>query len=130
MLDLVLKTSNSAQSRRFVLLKSNEHYAKKDADDGQDNVFRFIPLKEVDRSATLAKKSGYSRNIHEIDPLCNHVKSCDIDFDLRHEFATRRLASRVDVEPKLDIVQDHMIKLQINLMNFSTVNNFFGQGSS
>ena len=49
-LDLVLKTSNSA---RLVLLKSNEHCAKND--DVQDHMFRFIPLKEVDRSETIGE---------------------------------------------------------------------------
>ena len=52
MLDLVLKTSNSA---RLVLLKTNEHYAKINDVDGQDHMFRFIPLKEVDRSATFGE---------------------------------------------------------------------------
>ena len=70
------------------------------------------------------QKNRYSRDIHEIDPPCNHVKLCDIDFDLRREFATRSLASCVDVEPKLDIAQYHMIKLQMNLMNFSAVTIF------
>ena len=51
-LDLVLKTSNSA---RFVLLKSNEHCAKNNDDDVQDHMFRFIPLKEVDRSETIGE---------------------------------------------------------------------------
>ena len=39
---------------------------------------------------TLAKKNRYSRDIHEIDPQCDHEISCDIDFDLQHELATRR----------------------------------------
>ena len=53
MLDLVLKTSNSA---RLVLLKPNEHCAKNnDDDDVQDHMFRFIPLKEVDRSKTIGE---------------------------------------------------------------------------
>ena len=51
-LDLVLKTSNSA---RLVLLKSNEHCAKNNDDDVQDHMFRFIPLKEVDRSETIGE---------------------------------------------------------------------------
>ena len=38
-------------------------------------------------------------------------------------------ASRVDVEPELDIAQYHMIELHINLMNFSAVTIFFGQDS-
>ena len=53
MLDLVLKTSNSA---RLVLLKSNEH-CKNNDDDVQDHMFRFIPLKEVDRSETIGESA-------------------------------------------------------------------------
>ena len=32
----------------------------------------------------------YSRDIHEIDPQCDHVISCDIHFDLHREVAMRR----------------------------------------
>ena len=52
MLDLVLKTSNSA---RLVLLKSNEQCAKNNDDVVQDHMFRFIPLKKVDRSETIGE---------------------------------------------------------------------------
>ena len=38
----------------------------------------------------LAKKNLYSRDIHEIDPQCDHVISCNIDFDLQRELVTRR----------------------------------------
>ena len=38
---------------------------------------------------TLAKKNRYRREIHEIDLQCDHVISCDIDFDLQRELATR-----------------------------------------
>ena len=51
MLDLVLKTSNSA---RLVLLKNSTNTMPND-DDGQDNMFRFILLKEVDRFATFGE---------------------------------------------------------------------------
>ena len=62
------------------------------------------------------QKNCYSRDIHEIDPQCDHLISCDIDFDLHCDSATassRRAeaVSRVDVEPKLDIARCHMIKL-------------------
>ena len=50
MLDLVLNTSNSA---RLVLLKFNK--TMPNDDDRQDHMFRFIPLKEVDRSATFGE---------------------------------------------------------------------------
>ena len=36
------------------------------------------------------QKNRYSRDIHEIDPQCDHVISCNIDFDLQCELATRR----------------------------------------
>ena len=52
-------------------------------------------------------KNRYSQDIHEIDPQGDHVKSCDIDFDLKRELATRSAAGRVDVEPKLDITRSH-----------------------
>ena len=35
------------------------------------------------------QKNRYSRDIHEIDPQCDHVISRDIDFDLQRELATR-----------------------------------------
>ena len=62
MLDLVLKTSNSA---RLELLKFNEHYAKINDDDGQDHMFGFIPLKEVDRSTTFGEVST-PRVLHDM----------------------------------------------------------------
>ena len=43
------------------------------------------------------QKNRYSRDIHEIDPHCNHVISCEIDFNLQRELATRKAAGRVDV---------------------------------
>ena len=36
-------------------------------------------------------------------------------------------ASRVDVEPQLDIARDHMIEVQINLVNFSAVTIFLAR---
>ena len=36
------------------------------------------------------QKNRYSRDIHEIDPQCDHVISRDIDFDLQRELATTR----------------------------------------
>ena len=50
-LDLVLKTSNSA---RLVLLNNLTNTMPND-DDGQDHMFRFILLKKVDRSATFGE---------------------------------------------------------------------------
>ena len=76
------------------------------------------------------QKNRYSRHIHEIDPQCDHVISRDIDVDLQREFATRvraATASRVAVEPKLDIARYHMIGPSINLMNFSAVTIFLAR---
>ena len=53
------------------------------------------------------QKNRHSRDIHEIDPQCDHVISCNIDFDLQRELATRSAAGRVDVEPKPDITRSH-----------------------
>ena len=75
------------------------------------------------------QKNRYSRDIHEIDPHCNHVISCEIDFNLQRELATRRAAGRVDVEPKLDIARFHMIRLSDQPHEFLGCNDFFGQGS-
>ena len=52
MFDLVLKTSNGA---RLVLLKIPATNTMPNDDDGQDHMFRFILLKEVDRSATFGE---------------------------------------------------------------------------
>ena len=76
------------------------------------------------------QKNRYSRDIHEIDPHCNHVISCEIDFNLQRELATRRAAGRVDVEVKLDIARFHMIRLSDQPHEFLGCNDFFGQGSS
>ena len=78
---------------------------------------------------TLAKKIVYSRDIHEVFPQCDHVISCDIDFNLQRELTTRRVAGRVDVEPKLDIARFHMIRLSVQPHEFLGCNDFFGQGS-
>ena len=77
---------------------------------------------------TLAKKIVTA----EIDPHCNHVISCEIDFNLQCELATRRAAGRVDVESKLDIARFHMIRLSDQPHEFLSCkfNDFFGQGST
>ena len=41
-------------------------------------------------STTLAKKYRYSQDIHEIDLQCDHVISCNIDFNLQRELTTCR----------------------------------------
>ena len=53
------------------------------------------------------QKNRYSRDIHEIDQRCDHVISCDINFDLQRELATRSAAGHVNVESKLDITRSH-----------------------
>ena len=78
MLDLVLKTLNSA---RLVLLKSNEHDAKinddddDDDDDGQDHMFRFIPLRKVrvDRSATFGEVAT-PKVLHDMHQVVDRQK--------------------------------------------------------
>ena len=57
------------------------------------------------------KKNRYSRDIHEIDPQCDHVISCDIDFDLQRELTTRRGRASRRCRTELDIAQYHMIEL-------------------
>ena len=57
------------------------------------------------------QKNRSSRDIHEIDPQCDRVISCDIDFNPQGELVMRRAAGRVDVEPTLDIARYHMIEL-------------------
>ena len=42
----------------------------------------------LDRHTTWPK-NRYSRDIHEIDPQCDHMISRDIDFDLQRVLATR-----------------------------------------
>ena len=49
---------------------------------------RQFPLKQC--KYYPCQKKSFSRDIHEIDPRCNHVMSCDINFDLQCELAMRR----------------------------------------
>ena len=74
------------------------------------------------------QKNRYSRDIHEIDPQCDHVISGDIDINLQRELATRRAAGRVDVELKLDIARFHMIGLSDQPHEFLGCNDFFWPG--
>ena len=68
------------------------------------------------------QKNRYSRDIHEIDPQCDLVISCDIDFDLQRELATRsyRGSRRCRTEARY-IARYHMNGLWMNLMNFQAV---------
>ena len=65
------------------------------------------------KNTTLAKKKNRcSPDIHEIDPQCDHVISCNIDFNICNASSRRTdTMGRVDVEPKLDITRYHMIEL-------------------
>ena len=76
-------------------------------------VFTFLP-----ECTVPWLKNHYSRDIHEIDPQCDHVISCDIEFDLQRELATRRYrgSRRCQTEARY-----HTIALLINLMNISAV---------
>ena len=67
------------------------------------------------------QKNRCSRDIHEIDPQCNHVISGNIDFDLQHD---SQRAGRVDVEPKLDIARYHLIGLSDQPHEFLGCNDF------
>ena len=79
------------------------------------------------RSTTLAKKNRYSRDIHEIDPRCDHMISRDIALQVQRELVRADTVSRVDVEPQLDITRYHKIEVLINLMNFSAVTIFLAR---
>ena len=59
----------------------------------------------------------------------NHATSTSICKHVQRDSRRTDTASCVDVEPSLDIARYHTIELQINLMNFSAVTIFFGQGS-
>ena len=54
------------------------------------------------------QKNRYSRDIHEIDLQCDHEISCDIDFDLQRELATRRYC---ELRRCQTAARYHMIKL-------------------
>ena len=70
---------------------------------------------------TLAKKIVIAE-ISEIDPQCDHVISCVIDFYLQRKPATRSAAGCVIVEPKLDITRLHC--WSISRINLSENSNF------
>ena len=76
------------------------------------------------------QKNRYSRDIHEIDPRCDHVILCDINFDLQSERATRAVlqpAGRVDHGRCRSEARYHTIALLINLMNISAVTIFLAR---
>ena len=67
-------------------------------------------------------------NIHEIDPQCDHVISCDIDFDLQCELATRSAVPRVvSMWNRSSISHDRPADQSHEYLG---CNDFFGQGSS
>ena len=73
------------------------------------------------------QKNRYSRDIHEIDQQCDRV------ILMRHRLRSATQtpnAHKPWVASKLDIVRYHMIELYINLIKFSAVTIFFGQGST
>ena len=79
---------------------------------------------------TLAKKNRYSRDIHEIDLQCDHLISCDIDFDLQRELATRRgrESRRCRAEARYRTISHDRTVDQTH--EFLGCNDFLGQGSS
>ena len=75
-------------------------------------------------------KNRYSRDIHKIDPQCDHVISRDIDFDLQRELATRsyRESRRCRTEAQYrTISHDRTVDQPHELLG---CNDFFGQGST
>ena len=79
-------------------------------------------------STTLAKKNRYSRDIHEVDPQCDHVISRDIDFDLQRELATRSYRESCRTEARYRTISHDRTVDQPH--EFLGCNDFFGQGSS
>ena len=75
------------------------------------------------------QKNRYSRDIHEIDPQCDHVISRDIDFDLQPELATRsyRESRRCRTEARYRTISHDRTVDQPH--EFLGCNDFFGQGS-
>ena len=76
------------------------------------------------------KKNRYSRDIHEIDPQCDHVISFNIDLDLQRELATRRGhgSRRRRTEARYrTILHDRTVDQPHEVLG---CNDFFGQGST
>ena len=75
------------------------------------------------------QKNRYSRDIHEIDRQCDHLISCDIDFDLQRELATRRgrESRRCRSEARYRTISHDRTVDQLH--EFLGCNDFFGQGS-
>ena len=76
------------------------------------------------------QKIRYSLDIHEIDPQCDHLISCDTDFDLQRELATRRgrESRRCRAEARYRTISHDRTVDQPH--EFLGCNNFFGQGST
>ena len=75
------------------------------------------------------QKNRYSRDIHEIDPQCDHVISCDIDFNLQRKLATRRYrgSRRCRTEARYRRISHDWTVDQPH--EFLSCNDFFGPGS-
>ena len=76
------------------------------------------------------QKNRFSRDIHEIDPQCDHVISRDIDFDLQRELAPRsyRESRHCRTEARYRTISHDRTVDQPH--EFLGCNDFFGQGSS
>ena len=72
------------------------------------------------------QKVGKSRDIHEVDPQCDHVISCGIDFNLQRSLM-QNTTGPVDVEPKFDIARCHMIELYYQPHEFLGCNDFLAR---
>ena len=86
-------------------------------------------LAELEALYYPGQKNRYSRDIHEIDPQCDHVISRDIDFDLQRELATRsyRESCRGRTEARYRTISHDRTVDQPH--EFLGCNDFFGQGS-
>ena len=77
------------------------------------------------------QKNRHSRDIHEIDPLCDHVISCDIDFDLQRAFAMRRYRGSRRCRTEVSEVRYRTILHDLTIdqpHEFLGCNDFFWQG--
>ena len=76
------------------------------------------------------QKNRNSRDIHEIDPQCDHVISCDIDFDLSRDLRRAdSTAGRVDGRTEAQYRTISHDRTVDQPHEFFSCNNFFGQGS-
>ena len=92
------------------------------------HILTFLAIRS--RRYYPGQKNRYSRDIHERDRQCDHVISCDIDFDLQRELATRRYreSHQCRTEARYRTISHDRTADQPH--EFLGCNDFFGQGSS